>query len=182
MLKTIRIKDILSFSFFLIFWIVPLLYVNLSKQEIAFFPRTLTYFQRVGLLFTDGIERWPNYYIQALPENSQDWITLPENDYFRLQPFGYRTRLNQMLLPFVQYAYGYQHWHTTRMERNEEVAVWIKNRYEKLYPYQPRLKAVRIVLAWYDMNESTPVYGHWRQPPLESFPKDKVSVLSTHNF
>ncbi|OGX27319.1 MAG: hypothetical protein A3D10_05140 [Omnitrophica WOR_2 bacterium RIFCSPHIGHO2_02_FULL_48_11] len=160
-----------------------MLYIGLTKKEISFFPRPLCYLQRVAFLFTNGIQQWPVYYFQALPENSEDWITLREEEYFQLQPFGYRTRIYQMFLPFVHYAMGYEsQWQKTSLERNEELAAWLKQRYEAIHPQSLRLKAIQFVVVYYDINENFSLEGHWRPPPLEFFAPEKIKILSTHHF
>lgn len=142
-------------------------------------PRTLSYIQRISFLFPHSIESWPIYYIQGLPIGEKEWITLPEEDYFRLKPFGYRTRLHQFLYrskDLTGYSKGQQAEHL----RHKELAHWIVKRYAELHKQNPPLVAVRFVAAFYVVKQQSSYDGHWRKPPLDFFPVDRTYILSTH--
>ena len=173
-------KDLFLCFFFMIFWIIPIAYVGLRAKDISFLPRTFNYLYRLSFLFTHRAEVWPIYFIQVLPENSQEWITVNEEEYFHLKPFGYRTRLNQLLMK-THYSMGFnKEWNQTRDARHEELARWIAKRYSKIYPQKEKIQAVRILEAEYPIEANRPYQGRWRQPPLSFFSEKQIKVMSMH--
>jgi hypothetical protein len=177
----IKQKDLLWCLFFIVFWIIPIGYVGLTNRDLSGIPRVITYIQRISFLFPYSIESWPIFYIQALPDGSQTWMTLDEEKFFRLRPFGYRTRLHQLLYASKDLT-GYPTGRERADDRREELARWIARRYTQLFPGLPRLRAVRFVAGFYRVQRRSSYEGHWRNPFLESFPENLKYIVSTHYF
>jgi len=178
----IRKKDVYSCLLFIILWLLPVMYTGLVNRDVLLLPRTLCYLHRISFLFTHGTPVWTNYYIQGLPEDSNAWVTLPESDYFRLQPFGYRTRLHAVLSAKLQhYALGYPQGQGQQQAREAELARWISQRYNSTRQRSQGLEAVRFMFANSPLGDNASISGHWRKPALDSFQKRKIHVLSVHD-
>lgn len=173
-------KNIFSCLFFLAVWIFPIIYTGLTNRDVPGMPRTLAYIQRIAFLFTRGIPYWPVYYIQAIPEGAEEWITLPEEDYFKLKPFGYRTRLHQMLIN-SDYGIGFAKGRQRAKEREEEVMKWIAKKYDESHPDGPKLNALRLIRALYPTDQKPKERGHWQKPALDSFPAERLEILSAYS-
>src|SRR4051812_14839458 len=93
----VRTQDYVCGIVFLIVWLLPVAWTGLTLKKISFLPRVVTYFHNIGNLFTYAVPVWPLPYIQAKQQGSDEWITLPEDEYFRLKTFGFRTRFFEAL-------------------------------------------------------------------------------------
>ena len=144
-------------------------------------PRTMQYLQRIGRLFTHSVESWQIFYIQIQPKNTDTWETLEESDYFRLKPYGYRTRLHQLLI-HSQDEKGFWQGQVRGYQREQELAFWVARRYTKLHPDGPDVGKVRIVCAFYNIQDGKSIKGRWVNQPLESYSRHQKIVVSTHDI
>jgi hypothetical protein len=174
-------KDIFSCLFFIAFWLLPITYTGLTYKDAPFFPRTLAYLQRIAHLFTQANPVWPVIYIQGLSEERVDWFVLSTQEYFRLKPFGYRTRLHEMFIhskDMVDFKKG----EGTYEARQKELARWIAQRYAQKHPDAPPLKGVRFIAGVYRIERGRRFEGRWKDMPLEAFSPPDRYVFSTHYF
>jgi len=174
-------RDIFGLSLALILWIIPITYSGIFSKNMPGFPRTFCYLQRIAMLFTHSIESWPIYYVQVKSYSSDQWITLREENYFRLKPFGYRTRLFTILY-FSKDSLGFQKGIDRDAARREELAQWIATRYARLNPNESDIESVQFVAAFYNTQEGKAVQGRWHRPRLDSFTKDQTMVISKHDI
>ncbi len=170
-------KDFLCCFVLIVGWVIPIIYTGLTHRKILLFPSAVRYFQTIGDLFTHRVQVWPMPYIQIRTEANPGWMTLPEEDFFRLKTFGYRTRLFEVLY----YATNVPDYERKSHETQAELAQWIAKRYTKLYPGNPKPVAVRFVAGLHFADPQNPPQGHWQPPSYEAFPKDKTYILSTHD-
>jgi len=174
-------KDLFSCLFFIFIWIIPITYTNLVNKDIPFFPRTLCYVQRISFLFTKAIWRWPVYYVLIRYENTPGWTILPEDEYFHLQPFGFRTRFDQ-LMTFSHYNTGWSPGVKSKKARERELAHWLARNYAQRHKDQPAVEAVQFVAAVFKVEDKPTFKGHWQKPSLNSFTKDQILIVSTHTI
>ncbi len=173
--KSVR-RDFVLCLFFIFFWLFPIFYTGLTHKKISFLPRYITYFQSISNLFTNAVPVWPMPYIQIQLNNSQEWLTLKESDYFQAETFGYRTRLFEALY----YGTNIIDYEKKTQRTREEMAQWIARRYEALYrPNQP-VTAVRFVAGLYWLDPKKKPNGHWQLINLKSFRPQDIYVLSVH--
>lgn len=170
-------KDFLCCAFLIVVWVFPIIYTGLTLRKINLFPSCIRYFQSIGALFTHRVNIWPMPYIQILREGESTWLTLPEEEYFRLKTFGYRTRLFEALY----YATNIPDYERKSYQTQAELARWVAERYRQLHPGDPKPVSVRFVAGLHFADPQNPPAGHWQPPPYESFPKDKTYILSTHD-
>jgi hypothetical protein len=155
-------------------WLVPITFTGLTQRSVPMAGPYLNNLYRVACFFTERVPAWSEYYFQALPAGSYEWITLAETDYSTLEPFGHRTRLHRMLSE----TDGRQ---GTRLR--QRMAEFIKHRHKSLHPQQPQLEAVRFVVVSYETGkELAQSRGPWMQQPFDDIPRDRRHVVATHFF
>ena len=170
-------RNALYLAMFLGLLIIPAIFVGFTNKPIPGMPRSLTYFQKLFFLFPRRMSFWPTYYIEAQFKKDGPWIALKNEEYFRLQPFGYRDRTAR----FWELTWTYIDNPSDRLRAHAELANWIYKRYIQLYPSSSAPIALRFVQARYlPGRDNNP--GHWQKPSLDFFAPSEISVLSTHLF
>lgn len=169
----LRTKDVIIGMAFVLLWLAPLAYRGLTDRPMPGMPSLLRYVQNASCLFVDSVKAWRVDYLQARLAPGGEWITLPEEDYFKMEPFGhYRTRLHRLMdVSLTKSGYA----------RRAELASWIRRRYSERHPDAPKLVAVRFIAAQYPLQRAAPS-GAWQRPPLASFRSEALAILSTHEF
>lgn len=178
-LGRVRSRDALLLAFFVAFWLLPITWTGLTYRPFPGVPRTLEYLHTIAYLFVPAKPTWPAYYIQARAAGSDEWMTLPEEHFFRLKPFGYRTRLSQVLAR-THYADGYLHGQKRERARHAELAEWIAARWSP--PGGGEVAGVRFLVGFTHAGDPGTSAGRWRTPALADLPPERVHVLSTHEF
>lgn len=168
-------KDLVCCLLFIIFWLIPYFYSNITLKKLPFYPSFINYVLRTSNLFTMAVYTWPMPYIQIMREGEQDWITLPEKDFFRMPTFGYRTRLFELL-------YFAQDLPDKSLAAQQELAGWVARGYLQKNQGKKKPLAVRFVAGLYQADLNFLPKGHWEQPPFESFPTEHTYVLSVHSL
>jgi hypothetical protein len=176
--ERVQTRDALLLILFTALWLLPIVWTGLTYRPFPGMPRTLEYLQTIAYLFVPAKPTWPAYYIQARVAGSDQWITLPEERFFRLKPFGYRTRLSQVLAR-THYADGYERGQKRERARHAELAEWIAARWS---PPGGKLAAVRFLVGFTHAGDPGTASGRWQTPALEALPPERVHVLSTHDF
>lgn len=169
---SVRPIDRVALVGFVLLWLVPVAYLGFSKRSVPGMPPALSFLQNVSCLFPKRVRIWRIDYIQVLPQLGGDWVTLPEEEYFQMPAFGYRTRLPRFMALTMSKA---------RWASRADLASWIHQRYQTLHPDEPAPIAVRFVVGHYRAEEHAPV-GRWQKPPLEAFAPQETLVKSTHEF
>ena len=179
-------------AIFFVLWLIPILKVGLTGKPVNFKPlqrlgiprgvetqasNYLNNNYRTACLFTKRVGSWSNYYYQARLTGQTHWIDLDESDYTRLKVFGYRTRLRRMLAQQLKEEDAMQ-------ARRLAIATFIKQRFETLYPEEPKVAAIRFIRVAYKSGDPTIAEpgGHWTKPPLFTIPPRQQRLLSAHEF
>jgi len=167
------VRDRISFSLFVLLWLIPLLYRGLTERALPGMPRLLKYLHNASCLFTESVKHWRVDYVQVQLSENGEWLTIPEEAYFQMQPFGHdRTRLHRFMDLSLSKA-GFA--------RRAELAAWLRQRYTSHHPSHPIPVAVRFVVGQYLIRREPPA-GRWHKPPLEAFRPKETVILSTHRF
>jgi hypothetical protein len=172
---TVPKKDLVCCLCFMIFWLGPYFYSNITLKTLPFYPSFTNYVLRTSNLFPVAVYVWPMPYIQILSAEEGGWITLPEENFFRMQTFGYRTRLFELL-------YFAKNLPDKSSATQEELARWVAGRYLELNQGKGKPLAVRFVAGLYRADPNFFFKGRWETLPFESFSKDNTYVLSTHRI
>jgi hypothetical protein len=166
----IRKRDAATFACFVALWLVPAVYAGLVGRPIPGTPRVHAYLTSVSCLFTLANPYTAFDYIQVQPTPGAGWVTVPDHPYFRMSPFGYRTRLDEYMRHAQMDGPG-----------ADEFAIWFYWRYRQLHPDRPPLAGVRLVAGMIPRTLDVPA-GHFRKPPLEELPPDVPRVWLTRTF
>jgi hypothetical protein len=171
-----RRRDYAFAALFLVLWLVPISWVGLTDRPPAFAPVYLQHLYRVACLFTERVGGWSDYYFQVQLEGSESWVTAVQEDYARMKPFGHRTRLHRMLTISRRNERG--------TIQREQMARFIKTRFEELYPDRPRVVGLRFIHVFYRTGEPELAHprGRWERPPLAAVDRRRGEVLSSHFF
>ena len=116
------LRDYIFSLIFIVVWLIPMAYAGLFHKNVPYAPNYLNYLYRVACLFTKRTSSWSNYYFQVQLKGNSEWIALPEEDYFKMQTFGYRTRFHRMMVHSRQQG---RHG----MLQRQSIAEFIKERY-----------------------------------------------------
>lgn len=176
LLNKVSLKDKACVVFFILIWICPLIYTNLTIKFVPFLPSFITQMHSTALLFTHANWLWPMPYIQVLPQGASQWITLPEEDYFSMRTFGNRTRLFEAL--YYATIFPDAEKRTAGVQR--EMAEWIARRYEGRGGQ--KVSSVRFIAGIYDTTKGDIPEGAWRTLPIEEVPVESMYVISTHDL
>jgi hypothetical protein len=141
-----------------------------------YFPKTPPAFQFIynsSALFTKTTPSWPQYFIEMQFQKNGPWVEYDYSEDFKMQPFGYRTRLNRVFEVFSQGV-------ASRMAR-EELARWIFSRYAQKNAGKPLPVAIRFLDARTPV-KSKGFLGHWTNKPKSEFSEKNIYLISSHNF
>lgn len=140
-------------------------------------PTTLMYFHNVSCLFTHSAERWSFYNIQVLVDGRDDWITLPDESFSPMTPFGHRSRLDRMI---GQFSINPKHLGD---RQKTELSQWVKARYEELHPADGTVKAVRYTYISFPVGEELAAErGPWVKRTPEEFAPGRLGTFATVRF
>lgn len=168
-----RKKDVACLLFFLFLWTAPHIYTNLTGRPVPFFPKPLNNLYRTSYLFTRANFHWPMLYIQVQYDNGP-WQTLPEEEYFAMRPFGYRSRLFEAVFP-PEYS------ESKSLQIQKDIAGWVYRRYQRMHPDKKVFRRLRLAAGLHTARPGQGVSGHWQKPAPETF-GDQLHVLSVHEF
>jgi hypothetical protein len=163
-----RKRDVLGLGAFVLFWLLPVAYRGLFAKSPPGWPYRLDHLINISCLFTDRMHLWPLDYVEVQSSENGPWQQLPLDEYFTMQPFGYRTRMNEMLnrrlgMPSVL-----------------ELTAWFRKRHAELHPEAPQIRSIRLVSAFYQVGGKPT--GRWTEPPLQSIPESMRFVWFTNTF
>ena len=158
-------------ALFFILWLVPVLWHGaVSKRRLPGEPAVLHDCHNIACLFTERPSSWNTYYVQIRGRGRPDWQTLEIAEYFPMQPFGHRTRLDRLLTS----------WGPGRARGREEVAAYVFARHRRLHPERRQPDELRFVWTWTAPQVDRPPEGAWQPPPVEKLAANRMRVLSLH--
>ena len=166
----VRPRDAAGFALFLVFWLFPCAYQGLAGRRPPMAPPVMTYLTSVSCLFTMAAPYAAFDYIQVQLTPGGSWVTIPDSPFFRMSPFGYRTRLDE-----------YQRQGLFGERAQDEFAVWFYRRFREVHPDRPPIAGVRLVAGIVPTSLDV-APGRWRKPPLESLPPGVPRVWMTRTF
>lgn len=149
--------DVAALLGFGLAWLLPMAWVGLRGASPSGWPTQARDLYSVSCLFGQAHERVSMFYLQARYADRSGWHDLSEREYFRLEPFGHRTRFDRFM---VRFGHRAEHQPARR-----ELAEWIAARELALHPERPPIVAVRYVWADREISAATPPTGRWQKPP-----------------
>lgn len=172
--------DFLKVIFLIIIWFIPISYVGVFNKRINFLGNYLNNQYRISCLFPKRPNSFFNLYYQIQFIGSNEWISLDEKDFDFLDNFAHKSRIK----PMYQSSFNEDKIGSPRgKRRRDEIAIFLKKEYEKLYPESKEIYAIRFVTVSFfvgDKEIAHPQKG-WEIKPLDIY-KDKWEIHSEHYF
>lgn len=155
----------------LLAWHVPALYHGVfGPKPLPGVPWNLHRCHDITCLFIVGPQARSHYYVQVRSRGRPDWRTLDVREYFPMQPFGHRSRMERLLAM----------WGSESGPAHRELAAWLFARHRERHPELPQPDELRLLWTWVKISDDPPPQGDARPPAPESFAFDRRRVLSVH--
>jgi hypothetical protein len=148
-------------------WLLPVAYHSLAHRPLPGAPPLLLQTTNVSCLFLRPQDYVPVQYIQVLLPGQTDWSTEDDRHYFRMSPFGHRTRFDELLRKRLDSEQALR-----------EVAAYVRLRHTRRTGVAPL--AVRFV-AGIVLNPEDPS-GHFVKPPLSEIAPFRREVWFTQVY
>jgi len=152
-----RVIDVLALLGFFTLWLVPMAQVGYRGGAPASWPINVRDLYSVSCLFGQASERVSMFYVQVRRANHRGWEDLDEREYFKLEPFGHRTRFDRFMSRF-----GYQ---ADSDLARRELGEWLAAADRAGDPTRAPIIAVRFVWTDRIIDAEHPPDGRWRKPP-----------------
>lgn len=166
-----RLRDRVAVAaFLLLLWLPMMARSSCHPAPLPGTPQLLAKLHAIACLFTHKPEGWSSYDVQVRYPGRVQWDSLDESDYFRLQPFGRRTRLHRLFVA----------WQAEPSTKTKHLARWLLARHEQLHPEGPQPEAIRFARAWMIPSADAPPQHGWRHPSWLEVPPRNRRVFVTY--
>ena len=151
---------------FVALWLVPVLYYAVTNSPPPWLPEFLQRRTNVSRLFSSEVPVWAIYAVQYRTSGSEAFQFLTEEDFFRMKPFGHRTRLQKVIA-------------IASPQQREELCQWLHKRLEAC----TKEKIISIRISAYPSTTVPTVSGTgYRQPAPQSIDPKTFEVLTQVDF
>jgi len=152
----------------LIGWIIPVAYFGFTNGAPPWLPAFLIQRTNVSRLFYREQSGFWIYELSYRRENCINFEPFCEQDYFRMYPFGYRTRFQRFMS-------------SSNPEVREAISLWIKNKLDADNGENP-VREIRITrFAYLAKAEGKPT-GHYRQPQSADLTKAVIHPIANFEY
>jgi hypothetical protein len=152
-----RAVDVAALLGFTLLWLLPVAWVGVRGGPPSSWPSSARDLYAVSCLFGRAQDRVSMFYVQARYASRPGWHDLPEQEFFRLEPFGHRNRFDRFMARF-----GYR---PEDAPARQELAHWLVAAHRERHPEAPQIVAVRYVWADRVITVDDPPQDRWRKPP-----------------
>ncbi|MCA9680921.1 MAG: hypothetical protein KC457_01900 [Myxococcales bacterium] len=152
-----RTRDLILAALFTVGWLLPVAVSSWRGGPPSSWPTRARDFYSVSCLFGTASDRVSMFYVQVRREGLAGWQDFDEGEYFRLEPFGHRTRFDRFMARFGVGDSGEQ--------AREELAHWLAARDRERQPGSAPIIAVRFLWTDRHIDAEDPPQGCWRKPP-----------------
>lgn len=153
------ISSVLSNSFWIFCWLIPIAYVGATNNQAQIFPRYWRDCLNVSCLFATEATNWSTFHLQFQTEANREWHEVDFDGYFDVDVFGYQRSVDRML--------SSAHDRHGGAARIAELSAFVSDRYREKHPDGPRLLALRFVRARLYLPYLAEQRGHFEKPHLE---------------
>jgi len=154
--------------FFLFFWIVPVLYFGLFDASPPWLPAAVAQRANISRLFAKIPPNLAVYELQYRRQGAEIYEIFPEEEYFKMRPFGYRSRMQRGMA-------------LADRSRQEALIQWARGRLEQRLG-RGSVAAMRILIIPYEIGPAHWPGGRYRQPSSLDVEPSKLTVLSEYKF
>lgn len=152
-----RVRDLVALLGFFGLWLVPMAYVAYLGGAPVSWSITVRDLYSVSCLFGQASARVSMFYVQVRRLGQRGWEDLDEGEYFKLEPFGHRTRFDRFMSRF-----GYR---AESQPARQELGEWLAATERERHPERAPITALRFVWADRMISADHPPQGRWRKPP-----------------
>ena len=162
------------------FWLIPMGMTGAFKSKFHSVPPVIRNQYRISCLFTHSSKHWHTVHYQVRLQGDSEWIEGPLEGFFDLDIFGYRSKLNRIVLASRHknkkgMIYG------RNKKRLREMSFFIANRWEELNPTDADVKEVRFFRVGHRVGKKHCMSREaWSRPSLESIPEKRRELI--HSF
>ena len=161
----------------ILFWLIPMAMTGALKAKLHSFPVAVRNQYRISCLFTHSSKYWHTIHYQVRLKDEIAWQEGPLDGFFDLDIFGYRSKLNRIVLASRATKTSGKLYSKNR-KRLEELSVFIGERWGLLYPEDPPVMEVRFFRVGHKVGEAHCMSREpWSRPPLESIPEVKRELI-----
>jgi hypothetical protein len=158
-------------------WLIPMGMTGTFKSKLYTVPAFVRNQYRISCLFTNSSKYWHTVHYQVRLNGQTSWQEGPLEGFFELDLFGYRSKLNRIVL-----ASRYKNKRGRISGRNKkrliELANFIGTRWEELYPSDSDVRQVRFYRVGHRVGEQHCMAREaWSRPPLDTIPENKRELL-----
>lgn len=167
-----RARDRVAVWLFIALWLIPVGYRGAMHRAPPLLPKPLARLSNISCLFSKAMPTWRVFYVQYRDRPGGPWQELDTSRWFRLEPFGHRTRLTRYL----------ENWPARGDAARAELAAWLADAYQAELPDRPTPHEIRFLRARIGVRDDAPPTGCWERPPLREVPANHLDVMSTHRL
>ena len=172
---------VLTVLFFL-FWLFPMAATGALSTSLYTYPAPIRNQFRISCLFTSSSKSWPTVHYEVRKYGRVGWEEGPLEGFFDIDIFGYRSRLNRIVL-VSRHKNKKGRLHYKNRLRLQEIADFIAARWLELNPDDPPVLSVRYTIVNHPVGgEHCMAREAWSRPPLSGIPeklKRHVATLET---
>lgn len=143
-------------------------YLGLTNANPFWVPEAIRQRANVSRLFYYETNALPVYEIWYQTRHADKPARLDEADFFRMRPFGYRTRLQRLLSK-------------SDPPKREALAGWIQKKSSEKNPRDPVIQ-ITIIRFPSLKPKSGELTGHYRQIRSEEVAQDSIETLGTYDY
>ena len=174
-LRVSTIYNIVVFSAFCVFWLVPISLVGTFKTNTSkLMGPYMGNLHRVACLFTKSVKHWSTTHVEIQTSDNPTWHEMSEDGFFDMPVFGYRSRMHRII--------GQSYRKRGGEKRILELTHFIKKRHDELHSKTSTLHALRFVRLYYTIPELAEQNGHFQKPLLEAVPKKQKWYFGEFRF
>lgn len=181
--RILTIKEFLKFSMFFLLWLVPMVLTGgvsykPVQQALNNIPVPIRNQYRISCLFTHPSRTWDTVHYQVRLAGQLRWQEGPLEQFFDLDIFGYRSKLNRIVLA-SRYKDKQGKVYGQNKIRLEEMAQYIGTRWEELHP-EDNVQEIRFIKLAHKVGGTHCMAREaWSRPPLTSVPESEWDIIHT---
>jgi hypothetical protein len=158
-------------------WLIPMAMTGSFKSKFHSIPPVVRNQYRISCLFTHSSKSWHTVHYEVRKKGELIWEEGPLEGYFDLDIFGYRSKLNRIVLA-SRHKNKRKKVYGRNKIRLEEMAQFIGDRWEEINPEDPDVREVRFYRVGHRVGKvHCTSREHWSRPSLSSIPEKKRELI-----
>ena len=163
-------RDVVALSLCVAFWILPISQGALVGTVRMFDSPTVRQYYRISCLFGVMSSSVHMYHVEFQRRGSPAWEVFDEPAYFKMEPFGNRTRFDRFMT----------RWARLNSRARREFVRWLTRRDREQHPEFSPISRVRFLVTPRRIRPESPPRGAFQKPRRPPRGKERVHVLAVH--